>query len=121
MRRLTVTLSLLLSSLAFAGPTTDDLLVGQFTYLGVITATTAKDNSDTAVPFTINRGNVVMVQCDVASYVYLPKTAAAASSTNGLKIQAGEVKQFRASASSTPKLSVIPVSGTANCKVWRME
>lgn len=88
---------------------------------GTITATTTKNNADTAVPFYIGGVHRILVQCDVAAYLVLgtAKTVTATANT-GLLVDAGE-KWETATTGENIWLAVLPVAGTANCKVFRVQ
>lgn len=105
-------------------PGTNQLLSaapGAPAYLGTIIATTAKDNSNTAVQFTIPAGTLIMLQSD-ADYYYLPQSVAATAVTtaNGVKVTvAVETWPQRVFLSGNQAyISCLSVSGTANVKVW---
>lgn len=93
---------------------------GQPSYVGTIASTspTEKDNSNTGTPFTMSSGYAYLIQCDAAAYV-LPGTTAA-TSANGLKLAADD-RFLLLFDSSTTKLHVLSASGTANCKVFRVQ
>lgn len=109
------------SSRNFGEISTVRLLNGTPTYLGTITATTTKNNNSTASPFTIPLGQFVLVQCDAATYV-LPGTTTGATVTtsNGVKIIADE-KYYLMLTLDQAYLAALAVTGTVNCKVWRMD
>lgn len=107
-------------------PGTNQLLAaphGAPSYLGTIIATTAKDNSNTAVPFVIPAGTWIMLQSD-ADFYYLPQTVAATAVTtaNGVKVTvAVETWPQRLFLFGTQAyISCLSVSGTANVKVWSL-
>lgn len=99
-------------------------LNGSPVLLGTITATTTKNNHDTAVPFldTANalKGAILLVQCDTAAYL-LPGTVntATAASTTGVKVAADE-KYYIIMSATHGWLAAIAVAGTSVCKVWRL-
>lgn len=86
--------------------------------LGTITATTTKNNSDTAVPFTLNKGARIAIQCDTAAYVTTGTTSAVtAATTTGVKLAADVL--FDIPLRSTEQyVAVVAVSGTSVCKVF---
>lgn len=109
---------------------------GRPTFLGVIVATTSKNNHTTAAPFN-NTGNallgkVLMLQSDAAFYLDFGLTNAAAATTSAtgssMLIQANErVTVTMDDVDGTVKagefygwLAAIAVSGTANVKVWEL-
>lgn len=91
-------------------------------YLGKITATTTKNNTDTAVPFGIPAGARLSVQCDATAYVTVCPAvgACAATADNGIKVAADQL--FTTSTPSNPGgtgfVAVLSPSGTANCRVF---
>jgi hypothetical protein len=90
-------------------------------YLGTITASTAKDQSNTAVPFTIEPNSRILIQpADGACYISLNKVAATAvTSANGLALDASEKLEL-STGSRLTYLSCLPFSGTVNVKVFRL-
>lgn len=90
-------------------------------YLGTITATTtAKNNTDTAVPFTLEQGARILIQPDVACYVALVSaTTGAVTTGTGLLIEAGQPYEIPVGV-RLRYLSVITSAGTANVKVFRL-
>lgn len=107
-------------------PGTNQLLAaapGAPSFLGVIIATSAKDNSNTAVPFVIPAGCLIMLQSD-ADYYYLPQAVAATAVTtaNGVLVDVSvETWPQRVFLSgSQAYISCLSVSGTANVKVWSL-
>lgn len=97
-------------------------LNGSPSFLGTVTATTVKDNSNTSSTFTITGGSLLMVQCDAASYLLTASSAAAATltSTNGVRVEAYE-KFYLMLLNKEQWLQALAVTGTINCKVWRMQ
>jgi len=100
-------------------------LNGTPNYLGVIIATTTKNNHDTAVPFS-NTGNalkakVLLVQPDAACYVYFGSTnaATAVAASNGIYLAARERLSF-VMGSELGWVACVSVSGTTNLKVWEL-
>lgn len=102
----------------------DQALEGDFTLLGTITATTTKNNHDTAVPFN-NTGNglggkVVMVLADTACYIATgTANTVAVTAANGYPLAAGDARRFTLK-SLNGWLACLPVSGTTNLKVWEL-
>jgi len=91
------------------------------TYLGTIIATTVKDQSNTASPFTtVSQHDVVMVQPDAACYVDTASTAAAGTltSANGIYLEANEKYYMRMSKGAY--IMCLAVTGTVNLKVRRL-
>lgn len=86
--------------------------------LGTITATTTKNNSDTAVTFTIPSAAKLSIQCDVAAYVVVGTGSSTAStSATGVTVQANALF-LTATGNGQNHVAILPVSGTANCKVY---
>lgn len=105
-----------LAALAFASPS-----VAGERYLGVITATTTKNNSDTAVAFAIPANAKISVQCDVAAYVRVGNSSTlTVTSSNGVKVTADALflTSTNSGTTSGAYVAALPVSGTANCKVF---
>lgn len=86
-------------------------------YAGVIVATTtAKNNSDTAAPFTLVGGSLVEVQPDAACYVSSKALAASTAATTDRLLAANERFHILLK-SDQAYVSVKAVSGTVNCQV----
>ena len=103
-------------------PHLNQALYGDAVLLGTIVATTTKDNGDTSVPFNNTgeqlKGKLLLIQSDVAVYIKQNSTASAGvTAANGVKVLADE-KFFVNMRSNKGYLSVLPVSGTANVKVF---
>ncbi|MEO8758760.1 MAG: hypothetical protein ABI398_13530 [Devosia sp.] len=85
-------------------------------WVGTIVATTTTNNQTTAVPFVLPRAGAM--QCDGAVYVvWGSSSGATATAPAGERVEANALFDFDA----TPTyrfLAVLPVSGTANCKVF---
>lgn len=104
-----------------------DALNGLHSFLGVIIATTTKNNHDTATPFNNTgdalKGKTLILQSDAAYYVYAgtANTATVTGTTtgNGMLIGAGERVQLTMTRDHG-WLAAVAVSGTANVKVWEM-
>lgn len=89
-------------------------------YLGtIVSAGTSVTNASTATPFTV-KGNAIAVQCDAASYVLASAgtSATAVTSSNGVKLAADALYDIDFASSLTRFVAIIPVSGSANCKVF---
>ena len=100
------------------------VLNGCPSYLGVIVATTTKNNHDTAAAFNNTgealKGKVLLLQSDAAFYLYPGTTnAATASTTNGVLVAANE-RVVMVMGSSYGWVAALSVSGTANVKVWEL-
>jgi hypothetical protein len=95
--------------------------MGSPQYLGTITSGAgAKNNSDTAVPFTIPQGALLMLQADAAVFVQPVTTAAgAATVAQGVKLAADE-KFLLWLGSSEAYVSAIALAGNPNIKVWHL-
>jgi len=105
-------------------PDSNTRLNGTPLLLGTITATTAKDNADTAVVFNDASpglaGKLIMLQTDSACYVKCSTAAAsAATSANGILLAAYE-RVVIWLGESYGWVSVLPVSGTSVVKVWEL-
>lgn len=102
---------ILLSAFVHAGETR----VGKIT----ATAPTAKNNSTTAVPFTLGGNTKLSIQCDAVAFVLVTTNSAALATADDVKIAADQLFP-----TSTPSgvgatyISILPASGTANCKVY---
>jgi hypothetical protein len=87
-------------------------------YLGTIVATTtAKDNSDTAVPFTIPTGAIVACQPDAACYLSSEFPSASISTSNSVLYAQNELVTGFLWGNQT-KLAAKAVAGTVNLKVF---
>jgi hypothetical protein len=95
--------------------------------LGVIEATTTKNNHDTATPFSDTgdalEGKVLLMQCSAAANVNFAGTTnavtASATATNaayGVKLAADE----RVIVTMAPGYKWIAVVGSANCTIWEL-
>jgi hypothetical protein len=105
---------------AFSHLTSTQLLNGSHAFLGTITATTTKNNSDTAVPFTITEGTCLMIQSDVATYILAgTATTQTVTSANGLRIEANEKYVMWLTAKQL-YLACLGVAATATVKIWSM-
>ena len=105
MRNLILTLAVVLATPALAVER----------YLGVITATTAKNQTDTAVPFTIPKGARIVIDCDALAYMRFVTATTGAATTGAYNRKAtfwetynGNLYQY---------LSILAVAGTVNCQV----
>ncbi len=94
-------------------------------FLGVIIATTTKNNHNTATPFN-NTGNALqgktlLVQADTACYIYTGKlntqTVTGTATGNGFLLEAGKGYSFTMGPDEG-YLAAVAVSGTSNLKVW---
>lgn len=90
--------------------------------LGKVTATapTAQNNATTAVAFTVPSGTRISIQCDADVHVAVSQSSTALATAEDVKIASGSLFP-----TSTPKsagvpsyVSILPVSGTANCRVY---
>lgn len=90
--------------------------------IGVITATTAKNQTDTAVPFTIPQYAPLLIHCDATAYVKFVSTAAGVATTSSYnyRIGAGETVMDRTN-SAFAFISVLSASGTANCYISEVQ
>lgn len=114
---LAVSLALLLPAAALA----DD------TYLGTIVSSGASTtNLTTATPFKLQAKTKASIQCDAAVYVAEGSvdagTAITVTSSNGLKLAADalfDIALGMAGVATNYQIAIIPVSGSANCKVFQ--
>lgn len=93
-------------------------------HLGVITATTtAKNNTNTAVPFTLAQGERILIQPDVACYVGFVATTTGAVTSGatgtGLQVEAGQTLELPVG-NRLRYLSAVTAAGTVNLKVFRL-
>lgn len=104
------------------------ILNGVPTSLGVIIATTTKNNHDTATPFNNTGdalcGKVLMVQSDVDCYIQVGTantvTATASATSASIKLKADERIVF-VMGSTQGWIAAIPsTAATANVKVWEL-
>lgn len=96
------------------------ILNGSPNWVGTVVATTTKNNSDTAVPFTLEANKSYLLQPDTACYV---KAGAASTQTvttaNGLLLEAYE-KYVITLLNSETYIAALAVSGTSNVKVFEL-
>ncbi len=93
-------------------------LNGSPRYLGEIISTTVKTNADTAVPFTIKAGSLLLLIPSAAVQVlpgFLP--AVTCTTTNGITLAASE-KFYLLLRSDITTLQAV---GSATTKVWELE
>lgn len=85
----------------------------------IVSAGTSITNASTAAPFTI-KGSAVAVQCTAACYVVAScgTSATAATSSDGVKLSADQLYDVDFACSATRFLAMIPVSGSADAKVF---
>lgn len=113
------------SGFAHAG----EVLIGTITSTGTAVANQAVyadagPVAATAVPFSIPRDAKLSVQCDAAAYLFLSNGSqlVAATSTNSIKVPADALFLTSSPPGGTGEtvmyLSMISVSGTANCRVF---
>jgi hypothetical protein len=90
-------------------------------YLGTIVATTTKNNSDTASPFTIPAAAKIAVQPDAACYVKVGTESSVTATSTAAKVEANAI-YYEATPSthhgSGAYVAALSVSGTANVKVY---
>jgi len=106
-------------------------------FLGLITGTTAKSNTTTTTPFNASGlhllGKILLLQADSDCYILATAGAgneSSVSSTNGVRIFANERVELCMDdpdnyevANATEALwdlTMVPVSGTTNLKVWEL-
>lgn len=93
-------------------------------FLGVIVATTTKNNHDTAVPFNNTgdalEGKKLLIQSDADCYL-LPGVlnTATVTTSNGVKVFANE-RVVIGMRQGYKWLAALAVSGTANVRVWEL-
>jgi hypothetical protein len=128
-----ILLALLAAPLAHAEPEVHpDYTVGRSigtpVALGVIVATTSKNNTDTATPFNATagegmEGKVLLFQSDTACFCKFgaDSTVAATTSTTGSSFElAAKERVVVAVAQNLGFLACIASSGTSNVKVWEL-
>ncbi len=101
--------------------------IGAFTFLGVIVATTTKNNSDTAAAFNASGDalthKVLLVQTDTECYIRLGAdatiTAVASATSASFRLAAGASATIHMGA-AYGYIACIAASGTSNLKVWGM-
>lgn len=104
MKRILLGLTLLVGTSALAAET----------YLETVTSSGSSARSS-----QMNTGQKVLVQCDAAAYVVWGNSTVTASSSTGIKLAADST--FDTSAGQTNAyLAVISVTGTANCKIFKV-
>lgn len=94
-------------------------------FLGVIIATTTKNNHDTATPFNNTgkalQGKTLLIQADTACYIYTgplnTQTVTGTATGNGFLLEAGKGYTMTMG-SDAGYLACVAVSGTSNLKVW---
>lgn len=93
-------------------------------FLGVIVATTTKNNHDTAAPFNNTgdglEGKQLLIQTDAACYI-LPGllNTATVTTSNGVLLAAGE-RVTIGMRQGYKFLAGLAVTGTANIRVWEL-
>lgn len=100
------------------------IVEGTPVFLGVIVATTTKNNHDTAVPFNNTgdalEGKQLLIQTDAACYI-LPGVlnTSTVTTANGVLLAAGE-RVTVGMRQGYKWLAALAVSGTANVRVWEL-
>lgn len=89
-------------------------------YLGTISGSAATDNGSTGSPFTIPVGCAVLCQPDAACYLSSEFTHSTISSSNAVLVGANE-KWTAFLWSTESQVAMLPVSGTVNVKVFKLE
>lgn len=86
-------------------------------FLGTIVSTTTKNNADTAVPFTIPAGSVLLLQ-PTAAVQFLAGTTAAATATtgNGVGLATGEKYKLILAEDE----AYVACVGAASTLVWQL-
>jgi hypothetical protein len=90
-------------------------------FLGVIVATTTKNNADTAVPFNATgdqlRGKMLMMQADAACHVYFgPLSTQTATTANGVKLAADQIHYVM----MTEDIGFVACVGAASLRIWEL-
>lgn len=80
----------------------------------IVSSGTALDNTSTAAPFTIPVLSRVYVQADAAGYILWGGTA----TSEGLLLASGQLFDTQSGRGTNANISFIPVSGSANLRVW---
>ena len=101
-----------------------EALNGSPAFLGVIVATTTKNNHDTAAPFYNTdptlAGKILLIQPDAAGYI-LPGTANTSTVTTSNGVYLGPYERVILTMKSTQGyLAAVSASGTMNVKVWEL-
>lgn len=91
--------------------------VGAPTHVGQIIATTTTNNADTAVPFSISSGAVILCQASAACHIR-PVTSSAGTVTtaNGIKLGTDE----KVTISMGSQYTHLAVVGAATVVVWEL-
>ena len=97
---------------------------GTHVLLGTVTATTTKNNHDTAVAFSNTgdalKGLPLQVQCDTAAYMTVGTVnTVTAATTTGVYLEAKAVYVL-SMAESYGWIAFVASSGTSVCKVWQL-
>jgi len=92
-------------------------LSGTPTLLGAIVSTTTINNGDTAVPFTIPPGALILIQPSAAVHIYpVSSVTGTATTANGVKLVTDEKFIIRMTA-DRPFLAIV---GAATTRVWAL-
>lgn len=95
-------------------------LGGSPRYLGTIVSTTAKNNSDTAVPFVILAGSLVLLEASAdVQYAGQETSTAATTTTTGVKITVA--LNPHAVLFLTGDQAYVSCVGAASTKVWAID
>lgn len=99
----------------------NDAINGSPVFLGVIVATTTKNNADTAVPFNASgdalKGKTLLLQADAACNFYVGSAdTATATTANGVKLGADE----RVIITMTRDNGWVACVGAASLRIWEL-
>lgn len=97
--------------------------IGAPSFLGVIVATTTKNNADTATPFNATgealKDKVLLIQPDAICYIYVgAANTQTATTANGIKLAADQSVTIHMG--NNGYLACVSASGTTNCRVWSL-
>ncbi len=114
-----------MSTIRLNGDRANLALNGSPTFLGVIVATTTKNNHDTVAAFNNTgdalKGKIVMIQSDAACYVLAGSlNTSTVTTANGVKLAPDE-RVIITMSRDQGWLAGLAVSGTANIRVWSSE
>jgi hypothetical protein len=112
-----------MGSVRLNGAALDAALFGTPTRLGVIVATTTKNNHDTATPFNNTGdalgGKLLVLQPDTACHITVGSLNTQTATTTAIKLEANE--RFVLNMGTGPKfLACVAVSGTTNLQVYEL-
>jgi hypothetical protein len=82
------------------------------------TAPTAKNNATTAVAFSIAGNAKLSIQCDAPAYVAVTNDSSYVATADDVKVAADSLFPTTTPSSVSGYVSILPVTGTATCKVF---